>query len=189
MIKYTKYEKLGAIHWKWYSKGNKNIGYKVLVDDSLKYFSGKGTVIDIGCGDGLPSYLLAKKGFTVIGVEPEISGLKIAREKLKNLDFTGYETTIEKFVKENNQTFDYLYSLNTIEHVDDHNAFIEMMKRIKNFGIIITDNKDSKRRKHSSHVREYTKSSLKDLFKDFKIEDIKFNNDWVNKYFIGIKIQ
>ena len=186
MITYNKYRKMGSIHWKWYM--GKNIGYKVLVNESIKYFPDKGTIIDIGCGDGLPSCLLAEKGLEVTGIEPEMIGLTIAKDRLSGLNFAGYETTIEDFVKENDQKFDYLYSLNTIEHVDDENAFVEMMKRTKNFGIIITDNKDSKKRKHPYHTKEYNRESLKELFKDFKTEDINFSDEWVNNHFIGLKI-
>ena len=186
MIRYKKYEKRGSIHWKWYL-GN-NVGYKVLVNESIKYFPDKGTVVDIGCGDGLPSYLLADKGLEVTGIEPDMIGLTIARDRLSGLNFTAHETTIDDFVKENDQRFDYLYSLNTIEHVDDEKAFVEMMNRINRFGIIITDNKDAKKRKHPYHTKEYNRESLKELFKGFKVEDIKFSDKWVNDHFIGLKI-
>ena len=197
-MKYNKYVKMGDIHWQWYL--GDNWGYQSLVNDSLKHFSEEGTIIDIGCGDGLHSYLLANRGFMVTGIDPEKAGLEIATERSKyftskglttnTLDlFTGYETTIEKFVKENNQSFDYLYSLNTIEHVDDPNAFVEMMKRIKKFGIVITDNKDKRYKKSPNHIQEFTRDSLKDLFKDFKIEDIEFSYPWTQRHFIGIKIQ
>ena len=185
-MEYNKYKKKGAIHWSWYSSNHRNIGYKVLVNESIKYLSGGGTVMDIGCGDGLPSYLLAKKGFKVTGIEPEMSGLDIARDKLNGLDFIGYQATIEDFVKNNDQTFDYLYSLNTIEHIDDENAFVEMMKRIKYFGIVVTDNASGK--KHPTHTKEYNIDSLKELFKDFKTEQIYFSDEWTNKNFIGLKI-
>ena len=187
MVEYNKYKKRGAIHWRWYSSRHKNIGYKVLVDESIVYFPNKGTIIDIGCGDGLPSSLLAKKGLEVTGIEPEITGLKMARDRLSGLDFIGYETTIESFVSNTDQKFDYLYSLNTIEHIEDEYAFVEMMKRIRNFGIVVTDNGD-KPQKHPYHTKEYTIESLNELFKDFRIEQIYFSDEWTNNHFIGLKI-
>lgn len=186
MARYRKYERIGDIHWRWYLD-DFNVCYKVLVDDSVKHFpEERRTVIDIGCGDGLPTYLLALKELRVTGIDPEKKGLEIAKERLKYFKFTGHQATIEEFVKNNNQTFDYLYSLNTIEHVDDNNAFVEMMKRIKNFGIVVTDR--FKNKKHPVHIKEYTVDSLKELFKDFKVEEFKFSNKWTNDYFIGIKI-
>lgn len=187
VMEYNKYDKKGDIHWQWYLN-NTNTGYKSLVNDSLKYFTEKGTVLDIGCGDGLPAYILAVRKFDVMGIDPNASGLTIARERLKHLNFTGYQTTIEDFVKDYNWSFDYMYSLNTIEHVNDPTAFVKIMSKINKFAVVVTDNKDEGM-KHPTHTKEYNRSELKELFKDFEIEDIKFTDKWTNDHFIGIKIQ
>jgi len=187
MIPYDKYRKLGDVHWKWYM--GDNIGYRCLIDDSLKYFSGwhiKGTVMDIGCGDGVSSYILANKGLYVSGIDPDEIAINIATAKLKYLKFIGHCKKLEDFLKEDYNEYDYLYSVNTIEHIEDPSLFVEAMKRVKNFGVVVTDN--SLGMKHKYHNIEFTIESLKELFKDYQTEEIKFTLPVVQRGSIGIKI-
>ena len=188
-IVYGKYNKSGAIHWKWYSDETHN--YHRLVDDSLIPLDNlnEGNVLDIGSGDGLVSSLLIKKGFNVIGVEPNPIGNEIALEKLDKEKFSLYPISVEDFVDKNiykDIEIDYLYSLNTIEHVDNAESFIDIMRNVKHFGIIITDDADriTGRKNSSFHTKEFTIKELKDLFKEFNVEEIYLHHS----SFIGIKI-
>jgi SAM-dependent methyltransferase len=178
-VNYDKYKKRGDVHWKWYL--GTNTTYRCLVDESIKYFN-EGTVLDIGCGDGLVSYLLALKGMRVIGIDSDETGLNIAKERLKYMKFEPVLSKVEDFKGE----AEYLYSLNTIEHLDNPNVIVDLMKKSK-FGVIITDNGELKK-SHPYHQTEFIKESLKDLFHEFKTEFIEFSNEFVNKHFIGIKI-
>ena len=187
MSDYPKYRKNGDIHWKWYMSGN--VWYSYLVNDSVAQFRGlNGTLLDVGCGDGVSSYMLACRGFRVIGIDPESVGVRIAVDKMKYLKFKGQVITVENFVKSSVEGFDYLYSLNTIEHCEDPKVFVELMKRIKNFGIIVTDNAEVSTGKHPYHTKEFTKETLKELFKDFRTEFFEFNHKSTNRHYIGIKV-
>lgn len=178
---YPKYRGMVPIHWNWYRDNTHR--YKELVDQSLTYFEGcKGRILDIGSGDGLIDHLLAQKGFKVIGVEPDFDGIGIAFGKVT------YEyllsTTIESYVRKAMQEVDYMYSMNTIEHVQDPQAFVKAMASVKEFGIVITDNATVNKEVDKYHEREYTLQQLQHLFKDFRTEVI----DTLNDNFIGIKI-
>lgn len=172
--KYDKYEKRGALHWWEYRN---HTYYEELVDDSLIPFDNikKGTLLDVGCGDGLHTQLLYQRGFDVTGVEVEELGIKYAREMCSNkIEFIN--SSIEDFLK-SDRSFDYLYCLNTIEHLEDTNTIIEVMKNIKNFGVIITDDNEARSGKVDKyHVREFTKGEFKNIFKDFELEELKINN-------------
>ena len=50
--------------------------------------------------------------------------------------------------------FDYLFSLTTIEHLMDPKAMVEIMKNIKEFGVIITDVKNPDGRSSVYHTHE-----------------------------------
>lgn len=183
---YPKYKGSTPIHHQWYINGT-NFRYKELVDASLKPFEGlKGTVLDIGSGDGLIEKLLQEKGFTVYGIEPEIEGIKAAMRM--SVDFKTFHTTVEDYITKAMMPVDYLYSLNTIEHVNDPTAFIKVMESVKEFAIIVTDNainKDGKRRGMKElHTKEFSYPELEELFKDFKTEKVDVNDG----SFIGIKI-
>ena len=174
-IRYDKYDLRGAVHWHEY---NLKTYYKLLVDDSLAPFLdiGGGTVLDAGCGDGVPSCLLSAMGFDVTGVEIEALGIKYAKKYCKaNVEWIN--DSIENFLKEN-RTFDYLYCLDVMEHLDSPQPIVDLMKNIKKFGVIITDDSEARaRKKDKYHVHEFTKKEFKDLFKDYKVEEIELNEN------------
>lgn len=189
MIEYTKYKK-GAIHWNWYADENHN--YHKLVNDSLMPFENvpKGLIVDVGFGDGLPANLLLNKQFDIYGIEPSADAIDIATERLEDIKdhWSIYQGTIEEFVQDDIEEveFDYLYSLNTIEHTDRPELYKDIMRKVKNFGIIVTDKADNSGKGHSSfHTREFTQGQLINMFKDeFNVEPLNINHPC----FIGIKV-
>ncbi len=183
---YTKYKGATPIHWDWYRGGNAQ--YKNLVDKSLVPFVGlKGTILDIGYGDGLIASLLIKMGFKVIGIEPEDDGLRASKRMLpEQKDIR--KTTIEEYVKKRMESVDYIYSMNTIEHVEDYTAFVKVMDSVREFAVIVTDNAldkfGNKRRVKELHSKEFRYDELEALFKDFRHERVELDNG----SFIGIKV-
>jgi len=166
-MRYDKYDTQGACHWEEYRK---SYSYRPLVDDSLIPFikAERGTLIDVGCGDGKPTCLLAEMGFKVTGVEIEPIGIKLAKEMCKaNVEWICSDIADFK-VRE----FDYLYSLNTIEHLEDDKVMFELINSVKNFAIIVTDDGDNCKKGNPFHEKEYTRKSFKRLFKEFELEEI-----------------
>jgi hypothetical protein len=184
---YTKYKGATPIHWTWYINGN-NWQYKELVDASLLPFKGlKGKILDIGSGDALIPSLFMKQGFEVVGIEPEQDGIAAGKKMVP--DFKNVlNTTIEEYVKGEMIPVDYIYSLNTIEHVKDPTAFVKVMDSVKEFALIVTDNaisKDgSRRRTKELHEHEFSYEELAELFSDFKTEKVEVDNG----SFIAIKV-
>lgn len=66
---FIRYQERGAYHWQWL-RANK-YSYRDYAHRTLGYFLEPGTIIDIGCGDGVMSYLLFQRGFDVTGVDPD----------------------------------------------------------------------------------------------------------------------
>ncbi len=188
-VVYSKYDKSGAIHWKWFS--DKTHNYHKLVEDSLVPLENvsKGNIIDVGSGDGLVSSLLIKQGLNVIGLDPNPTGNEIALEKLDTDKFSLFPVSVEDFVNKKlykDVKIDYLYSLNTIEHTDNPELFVNLMHQVKNFGVIVTDdaNRISGRKSSPFHTKEFNIKELKGLFKDFNVEEVYLHHC----SFIGIKI-
>jgi len=69
-MKFSKYDKLGAYHWRYYVRGTK---YRKHVD-KIKEWVIESPVLDIGAGDGLITYLLNAEG-----IECEPTAVKIAQ--------------------------------------------------------------------------------------------------------------
>jgi len=185
-MEYDKYKKSGGLHWDWYSKGEKHNYYKLVNESLIPFEKLKGSIIDFGCGDGLVDYILTKKDFNVTGVDSSIEGMNVAREEFLKRGGNLFEYHLEDIDSyKMNKKYDYLYSLNTIEHLKNPEVMVKYMKNIRKFGVVITDDDDVVASDNSkSHIIQFNRESFKELFKDFKLEEIELSN----KCFFGYKI-
>ena len=180
-MRYTRYDD-GAIHWREYTKEGY---YMKNVDDALLHFEDieRGTVLDIGCGDGLPACKLAEMGFKVIGVDNEPKGIELAKKMCK-VPVQWICQNIVEFEKENKEWFDYMLSLDVIEHLEDPEVVVRLMDRVTKFAILITDDKQCRKELGQFHLREYLREEIMEMFKGFKMEEIPIQD---NRFF-GYKI-
>lgn len=164
---YNKYERDGDVHWQWYTSNTHR--YKELVKDALSPFQSAplGSVVDIGCGDGLPLSMLDELGYDCNGVDNNETGIKLALNHNVNAEFFIQEA--ERFAARNLE-FDYLFSLNTIEHLMDPKALVKIMKNIREFGVIVTDNANAAEHPSVYHTHEFTPEQFEELFEDFDLE-------------------
>jgi ubiquinone/menaquinone biosynthesis C-methylase UbiE len=79
-------------------------------------------VLDIGCGTGIVSLILARKGFQVVGIDHSIDMLEIARHKAASLNLSGritfIQSDIEKISFEDN-SFDGITCQGVLHHLRD----------------------------------------------------------------------
>lgn len=81
----------------------------------LEYRGGSKSLLDMPCGDGTLTSLLAPSFDRVVGVDASSQHLALAREILPNVEF--HEALIEEF--ETDERFDTVTMLNILEHVVD----------------------------------------------------------------------
>jgi len=98
-----------------------------------------GKVLDAGCGDGVFSYLVSKKGYEVSGVDLSKEAIDAAKEitkkKGQNIDFR--VASVYELPYEDNY-FDAVVSTEVIEHLDDVDKFLDEIKRVtKKEGTIV----------------------------------------------------
>ena len=55
------------------------------------------TILDLACGTGIPTLLLAKKGYRMIGIDRSAAMLEVLRKKSKGIDITTLEADIRDF--------------------------------------------------------------------------------------------
>ena len=94
-------------------------------------------ILDIGCGGGLLSEPMARLGAKVIGIDPSVKNIKVAKHHLKKskLNIKYYSLSPEKF-KSNNK-FDVILNMEIVEHVENVDIFIKQSaKFLKKSGII-----------------------------------------------------
>lgn len=160
---FDKYEQRGAYHWDWYAKNQ--CQYRDLVTQTLTYFPKPGTLLDVGCGDGVISYLLFKRGFRVVGIDPNATAIDMGREEVarryawsrpwqalwwrltgqnvyRALALKGLRLEVSSIYElEDTVRYDYGLCHDVIEHVPDPIGLIEnMMKVVGQYAIITTPN-------------------------------------------------
>jgi len=130
----AKFEKLGARWW------DPNSEFKPLHDinplrldyiDSLAKLRGK-RVLDVGCGGGLLSEAMARRGAQVTGIDMGKAPLNVARlHRLEsNLEIDYRQATPEQLAEEEPGGFDIVTCLEMLEHVPDPAAVIAACARL-----------------------------------------------------------
>lgn len=169
--RFNKYEKQGAYHWRLYEQGNRD--YKKRIDGIISLFNeSEGSLLDIGCGDGLVSCKLAETNnfITVLGIDNNMCAIKLAQAKCASLISLGKlqfshkaYSGLSKRVK-----YDYVLAHEVIEHVPDP---VSLLKRIhyfaNKFAIITTPNKQYNKPDRFDH-NLWTRKEFEILFKPYK---------------------
>ena len=86
--------------------------------------------LDFGCGSGCFSYLLAKNGYEVTSIDLDFTPLQLVQEKL---DFPSNIKFIEGDIFKQdipNNSFDVIFALDVLEHIENLSKYIELFKRI-----------------------------------------------------------
>ena len=96
------------------------------------------SILDAGCGTGLSSYLLAKAGFKIIGMDISEFFLSEGMKKYKGQKGLSFKVGDISKMPFSNQSFDTVCSYDLLEHVTDVKAVLKEMARVvKRGGLII----------------------------------------------------
>lgn len=146
----------------------------------LPYVENK-IILDVGCGYGYGSYLLAHKAKSVVGIDIQINRIKIAKNiyQKDNIKFYWLDALSlnKKFC---NNSFDVVVASQFIEHIKKPVKFLKIVYNLlSDNGLLILSTPNKIFRKtygkpwNPEHVQEFDELSLKELilkvFKDVKI--------------------
>ncbi|HWB33887.1 MAG TPA: class I SAM-dependent methyltransferase [Candidatus Paceibacterota bacterium] len=101
---------------------------------TISYFApNHGTVLDVGCGVGNFLAHAAQKGWNVSGIDFDHDGIEAAKKTfgLKDLEVAD---VIEYKKRHPEKSFDLVTFFDVLEHIDNHNEFIETVK-----SLLVTD--------------------------------------------------
>ncbi|MDD5639178.1 MAG: class I SAM-dependent methyltransferase [Candidatus Pacebacteria bacterium] len=148
----------------------------------------KGSLLDVGCGNGVFIKEMEKIGFNVYGIDFDSKNIKIAKEKynLKNV----YSMSLELFVpfaEQNNLKFDIITFFEVLEHQDNPVSFVSSIKKLLKPEGYITGSVPDRRRPFVEkertinntdfpphHFLWFNKKSLEYLLKKEGFTEIKF---------------
>jgi glycosyltransferase involved in cell wall biosynthesis/ubiquinone/menaquinone biosynthesis C-methylase UbiE len=137
-------------------------------------------VLDLACGEGYGSYLLAKTAKSVMGIDIDENSIKHARNKYikQNLEFkTG---SITEVPIGGESLFDVAVCFEALEHIEDHQKLLSEVKRLltpDGVFIVSTPNKtvysDEPQFNNPFHVHELYFDEFRELFEKY-FKDVKF---------------
>lgn len=95
-------------------------------------------VLDVGCGAGLASEALARKGFQVLGIDPAADAIAAARRHAagRNLPL-GYRVGGPEVLADEGARFAVVTALEVVEHVPDPRAFLRILHRLTDPGGLV----------------------------------------------------
>ncbi len=137
-------------------------------------------VLDLACGEGYGSYLLAKTAISVVGIDIDENSIKHARNKYikQNLEFKAGSITEVPIVGES--LFDVAVCFEALEHIEDHQKLLSEVKRLltpDGVFIVSTPNKtvytDEPQFNNPFHVHELYFDEFRELFEKY-FKNVKF---------------
>ena len=175
-IGFNKYEKMGPYHWDQISLNPRKRSafvvdrYRKILDLIDTAFGDSDpaqlSVIDIGAGDGVLVYLLAKQGYTVSGVEPDTAAVEWARQRLSKWSNVSVSCGSGYAVDASSASYDVVVSTEVIEHVAEPDRLLAEAARLVKPGgvtIVTTPVRFTEEPLDDQHVREWFPSEFKEM--------------------------
>lgn len=139
---------------------------------AARHIRNAGRVLDLGCGTGYGSAMLASDTRQVVGIDVSDQAVARARavHQMNNLEFAVMSATALEF---SDGTFDAVYSIQVIEHIEDVELHLREVVRVLRPGgtfVVATPNRltYSPDGLHNPfHVREYDAGGLEALLASF----------------------
>ena len=143
-IRFTKYDKHGAYHWKQYEQGGKYKKHADRIKDWIK----EEKVLDVGAGDGLITSLIG-----AIGIDNEETAVRLANEKGVNVDLgNAYKLPFA------DDSFEAVLMADVIEHFGEPERALKEAHRVAPVIYITTPERGMV--KDPFHVQEWLRGEL-----------------------------
>jgi len=115
------------------------VGVDLIWDDLIE--RKPSSILEVGAGSKLVSYFLKQKGFDVIALEPFQDGFgfyesvwKLTSQQFAHINLKTIPLYAEELDPQNNGYFDYMFSVNVLEHIHKFEEAIQAMKSVLNKG-------------------------------------------------------
>jgi len=175
-IEFSKYASRGpGYHWSQVSLNPRTRNAFVLARyraccDLLGEYAGElegRTVLDLGCGDGVLTSMLAQRGALCRGVDLDESAVMFAREKLASLGLAADLVVGSCYdLQFDDRSFDAVVSSEVVEHVGDVQRYLSEIARVlrqDGIAVISTPVRRTRTPSDPMHVQEWFEEDFKEL--------------------------
>lgn len=145
------------------------------------------SVLDIACGEGYGTNLLAQSAASVTGIDIDADTIAQARAKYKGENIRFQAGALEN-IPAAHQEFDVVVCFETLEHTAQHEKSMQEMKRVlKPNGILIISTPDKKfysddrNYKNPHHLKELYRPEFENLVKKY----FRFSVFYTQNFFFG----
>jgi 2-polyprenyl-3-methyl-5-hydroxy-6-metoxy-1,4-benzoquinol methylase len=145
--------------------------------------SSPGMGLDLFCGNGYGSYMIARQGHQVLGIDGSDEAISLAN-RAYGIDGTYFARKLWPFILPEVQ-FDFCFCLESIEHLENSAVFMDRVyNALKPGGILVlsTPNEDLMPfdpAQHKFHKRHYTCKQTLDLFRQRRMELVEWGGQMV----------
>ena len=147
---------------------------------ALNYIHEGSVCLDAASGSGYGTEMISQKAGKVIGLEYDLESIKFAKQHHNNSNIEYRQADLTCKLDLSNSYFDVIISIETIEHITEHNMMMSEFRRVlKPGGLLIASTVEHEIYsekggiKNPHHVGELTKKQLLDLISlYFKPEEV-----------------
>ena len=171
-----------------YFEDTVNVDVSTYYERFEKYLNKKDKILDLGCGSGRDSKHFIELGYNVTSIDGSIEMCKLAEK------YTGQKVINKKFNElDYKDEFNAIWACASLLHVDRSeidDIVHKIHESLKANGIIYASFKrgDNERNVNGRYFNDLNEENIKNLFSDFLIEEIWFNDDlrkdrddkWIN---------
>ncbi len=100
------------------------ITYSYIIEKGYK------RILDFGCGTGIMSFLLARKGLEVIAVDTEFEALNKMRKKMDFPPTVRFFNSDLSEVPIDRNSIDAIVALDVLEHISDLSLYLDLFKKV-----------------------------------------------------------
>ena len=163
----------------WWFRGRRRI-LATFLDGLDPPLPAGATVLDVGCGTGANTAVLADRGRRVVGVDAS----PIAHRLRRRAGWAGGVRAVSGTLPFADATFDLVAALDVLEHLDDDRAAIHELRRVARPGAVVLIFVPALRLlwglqdEHAHHRRRYSRAGLRALVSaaGFEVERITYFN-------------